>query len=540
MRIKRIHAQGLTRHVDTEILFPEKGLVLITGDNGSGKSSLFEAIALCFWNKSLRGTKLWKDGTGEVTIETWDGLEVTRGSKGGRNRLTWDATDYQSGKKSQKDLNLVVGDFDVWRRSCVFTLGDVTTYASATNAQRQKMLENVLGVGKFDDAGERCLKRWREVELKVSQTKGDVRESDTEVALYKQAVASATQNLEDLRPEGDTSLLRRTLEAEEFALKEKQRLLADAQELHASCREVAAKHRAQIDTLTTEIRQLGKSVCPSCHRPFPEAGRAGKILALKGDLTGEELKLKAVEVQAQQARDEQTRHRSEGADLSRSIHEISHRLREHEQFEKKRGTLEAAVASSKTKLDLALDRQKDANVHLARGKKELGVLGAVRTVLGRSGLRANIVGNALHGFEMAANYWMERLAPGLSITLSPRRERSDGHGYVEELHIGVDGVGHSEGYRGISTGEQRRVDVPMTMAFGEVSAAANGQQEATMFMDEVDACVDPKGVAGLVNALNEVREQRCVVVISHSADMKKSLHPDIHYTVDKGVVQRVG
>lgn len=54
MQVTRLEASGL-RRFDHVALAPEKGLNLITGDNGAGKTSLLEALHLMAYGRSFRG-----------------------------------------------------------------------------------------------------------------------------------------------------------------------------------------------------------------------------------------------------------------------------------------------------------------------------------------------------------------------------------------------------------------------------------------------------------------------------------------------------
>ena len=56
MNVHEIRLTGFMSHDDTAVALPDRGLVVLTGDNGAGKSSLIEAVAVALWGKTLRGT----------------------------------------------------------------------------------------------------------------------------------------------------------------------------------------------------------------------------------------------------------------------------------------------------------------------------------------------------------------------------------------------------------------------------------------------------------------------------------------------------
>ncbi|TXH14804.1 MAG: hypothetical protein E6R03_08460 [Hyphomicrobiaceae bacterium] len=132
---------------------PDKGLVLITGDNGSGKSSWIDATATA-WNTTARSKARKARGnlpnkSAKVLLETYEGLRVTRNwSKDGKAGLDWSLDDYASSgttrSKTQKALDEQLGDFLVWRWSCVFSTVNANTFTVATPAQRREILETLL------------------------------------------------------------------------------------------------------------------------------------------------------------------------------------------------------------------------------------------------------------------------------------------------------------------------------------------------------------------------------------------------------------
>ena len=54
MIVQRLRLQSFRRFIDVE-LEPQPGFNLVTGDNGSGKTSLLEALHLLAHGRSFRG-----------------------------------------------------------------------------------------------------------------------------------------------------------------------------------------------------------------------------------------------------------------------------------------------------------------------------------------------------------------------------------------------------------------------------------------------------------------------------------------------------
>jgi recombinational DNA repair ATPase RecF len=55
--VRRLKVDNFRSHMSTELDFSDRNTILVTGNNGSGKTSLLEAIHLCLRGKSFKTTK---------------------------------------------------------------------------------------------------------------------------------------------------------------------------------------------------------------------------------------------------------------------------------------------------------------------------------------------------------------------------------------------------------------------------------------------------------------------------------------------------
>ena len=65
MHVRNIRISGFHNHVNTELQFPNKGVLVITGANGSGKSTVIDAVSWVLWGRTLRGVA--PGGNGDTT-----------------------------------------------------------------------------------------------------------------------------------------------------------------------------------------------------------------------------------------------------------------------------------------------------------------------------------------------------------------------------------------------------------------------------------------------------------------------------------------
>lgn len=169
MNVREILMRGFMLHVETSLKLPEHGLVVVTGPNGAGKSSIIEGVAYGGWGESLRGTPPWSAAPGELVVVS-DRVRIERGCKDGKKRMSWchvgeKPVKYENATKAEEALEAVIGPFDVWRRTHVFSSHDAAHFTMASDGERKRLLECVLGLHRFDAALDLCRDDRHEAEL---------------------------------------------------------------------------------------------------------------------------------------------------------------------------------------------------------------------------------------------------------------------------------------------------------------------------------------------------------------------------------------
>ncbi len=180
MNLSCLTLTGFMSHPSTVLDFLPKGLMTVTGPNGGGKSSLPEAVSYCFWGKTLRGTPPWQEETACTVRVTNEAITVERSRTKGKTRLEWAMADgeeppeYETATKAQEALEHIVGSWDVWRRSSVFSSHDATHFSLATDGERKRLIEAILGLDRFDPALESCRVDLKDALTALERMRADV------------------------------------------------------------------------------------------------------------------------------------------------------------------------------------------------------------------------------------------------------------------------------------------------------------------------------------------------------------------------------
>lgn len=544
MLVGRVEARAFKRYASVVVNLPACGVTLVTGDNGAGKSSLLDAVAWAGWGRTMRGANPWQAAQGAapcvVALEC-AGVEVRRERTGRKVSLTWarpgDApTEYETTTKAQAALEVVVGSFDMWRRTSVFTAADAWAFADATDAQRKTMLEALLGLDMFDGALERC--------------RADLRAAQQELARDEQALArtrgvlaqaqSSQASLRAAQPAEppDGAALARDLARLDAAL---EGATLDSAALAAAARDADAMLQAarrEKTAATARVAGVSRPTCDACGQGVPEA-HAGAVRDRAAADT------KAADEAAHEAAgrlDAVARERAaHDADLQRMRARRDALMRQQaaqEQAQRQRETwarllrdADAAVANATAEEAVIVER-------VEAGRVRLEDLRVTESVLGMRGVRAQVLDGALHAVERVANVWLSRFAgEGVEVKLRSRTALKSG-GTSDAITVEVIGFGGPEGYAGASTGERRRVDVAIMLALADVMRARAGVEAGTLFFDEVFDALDPAGIDAVCAALREVAAERSVVVITHNDGLAARIGADQHLHANAGSITR--
>jgi len=527
MLIRSIEMSGFVGAQDTRsLLLPTRGIVIITGANGAGKSSFIEAVSFVLWGKLLRGTKPWRT-TGPNTVHViTDTVTVERKPRA----LAWNENKqspivWESNTIAQDALTDIVGVYDLWRRTHVLTSTDAAHFSTATDRERKQLLETIIGLDKFDAAHAKC-----KLDL-VNATRGEQVAVSARNTLHVR-IASAEKEISNAQAVVESCVPSDPSQVEELTLACAS-TKAEMEEIKGGMRTI----EQEVRRMRTEFSELqfrlaaqkekaaliSRGVCPTCTTPFSHefcGDVASAVRAAQEALEhrGAELR-KAIEAReaciagsADYLADVSATH----AQMSAKLQAIEHQSR--------------ALRVAQEQAQQALQSKEKLLVELSSTecewdelKARVGMLNCAEKVLGMRGVRASMLGDALGAIEQVANVWLGRIASAdMSLRLKPYTENADGTAR-ECIDLEVEGVGGGHGYYAASSGERRRIDIALLLALSEIGRGNGGSH--TLWFDEVFDALDSTGRTLVGESLAGLAQDHCVVLITHSEEMVEAL-PD--------------
>jgi len=237
-----LHLHPYAPHRDTRLELADTGLVVVSGLNGSGKSSLVEAYAAAHWGRSLRGASAWRTEDCRITVAQ-PGLSVERTP----TSLTVNGETALTPAKTQQRLASIIGDFATWQRTRVFDADLTARFGASADGDRKKLLEQLLGLEKLD-AG---LRRVRE----------DIREAERFHAAAERSQSIAEAGLAEQPTRSPTF--------DAAALARSEELLQEAEHRASEMAKEGGRLAEQRRSAQAAVDLFHRGHCPTCEQSVP-------------------------------------------------------------------------------------------------------------------------------------------------------------------------------------------------------------------------------------------------------------------------------
>lgn len=518
MRVSSIELCNFMNHTDTVVALPASGIVSVCGPNGAGKSSLLEAVSMAGWGKTLRGTVPWPEKLkAHVRVEAASGMGICRSWSGARvNRLVFGSgavppTEWETVTKGQDALERIIGSWDLWRRTHVFSSADAAHFTMATDAERKRLLERLLGLEWFDDALAQARNDGRRAANELDGCRARLSLIEDRMTTNRSLIELAKKDLA-LVPSIDGDEIARRLESlRAMAVAARAEIDPIHEELTKQLK-IGAQEDRDVSRLERRLEHLGDT-CDACGQPITERVRQKMIAEI------EEAKDAAAKAK-NRANRALSGLRAQHIELQDEVDALKERiskckadLANVDDAKRRYQTLASRLRDGEEALEILSADLSKGNQALRAHEVEVAELEACADILGLKGVRAQVLGRTLSSIERVANAWLSRIGSSMAIELKSYREKKGG-GSTEAISLNVVKGDRTAPYLAASGGERRRTDVALLFALAEVSAGQGG--EGTLFFDECLDSLDEDGVDAVIESLSEAASDRAVVVISHA------------------------
>ena len=545
----------------TEIDFQQHNTNLIIGTNGSGKSTMLDALTFALFNKPFRkinksqlvNTANEKDCAVEIefNVNNRDYL-VRRGIKPNifdievnGNPLHKQADD----RTNQKILEETILKVNYKSFTQIVILGSSTfvPFMQLTGANRRDVIEDLLDIRIFS-AMNNLIKE------KIRSQKEQVRSLDLKKDDLKDKMSMQKNFIKELEEQGKTNiaenqkkrdklsdeicvLIMQTegLEDNVYGLTEKQKKLNGASEKLKKLNNLKGKITQKVTTITKEHKFFSDNVtCPTCTQPIEEEFRLNRISDVQTKAKELQKGYKDLEETINKEQDRERHFTQLSQEITKLNHDISQNntrisfsQRQIRDLEEEVQRITKQFKNRNTEHEKLTEFKKNFQQtieDLSSRRDEITHYDFAYSLLRDDGVKTKIIKKYLPFINQQVNRYLQLMDFYINFTLD------------EEFNETVKSPIHEDfSYSSFSEGEKMRIDLALLFTWREVARVKNSVNTNLLIMDEVfDSSLDGFGTDEFLKIIKFVVKDANIFVISHKSDLHDKFDNVLKFDKIKG------
>ena len=545
----------------SEVNFLEHKTNLIVGTNGSGKSTMLDALTFGLFNKPFRkinksqlvNTVNERDCLVEInfSVNNRDYL-IRRGIKPNifdievnGNPLHKQADD----RTSQKILEETILKVNYKSFTQIVILGSSTfvPFMQLTGSNRREVIEDLLDIRIFSAMNNLIkdkIRIQREKIKSLDYKKDNIKDKITmqnnfikELGEHgKNSIDSKKKKIDSLSLESEgCSIANLLIEGSVDELVKQQEKLIGAGEKLLKLNNLKGKLSNKVSTLTKEHKFFtDNTACPTCTQPIEEEFRLNKINDVQ--TKAKELKKGYTDLE-ETIKKEQNRERQFNKlskeiiklndDISKNNTKISGFQRQIRDLESEVQTITEQLKNRNTEHEKLKEFNKSFQTtieDLAERKDEINHYDFAYSLLKDDGVKTKIIKKYLPLINQQVNRYLQLMDFYINFTLD------------EEFNETVQSPIHEDfSYASFSEGEKMRIDLALLFTWREVARIKNSVNTNLLIMDEVfDSSLDGFGTEEFLKIIRYVIKNANIFVISHKSDLHDKFDNVIKFDKIKG------
>ena len=548
----------------SEIDFTKNGTNLIVGTNGTGKSTVLDALTFSLFNKPFR--KINKSQLVNATNEKDTKVEVEFDINGRQylvrrcmkpNLFEIEVDGQKMHKQSddramQKILeeNILKVNYKSFTQIVILGSSAFVPFMQLSGTNRREVIEDLLDIRIFS-AMNSIIKdkiRTQKEEIQVLDLKKDNIKDKLEMQekFIEELDNRGKENIKGKKEKIDKLITDAENYAEEnqfiqdqvFDLTKEQEKVTGANKKLKSLNNLKGKISNKVSTITKEHKFFTENkVCPTCTQDIEESFRLNRIT---------DAQTKAKELQSgykeleEAIKNEEERERlftkltkeitKLNNDISQNNTRISGYNRQIRDLESEIQKLTDQLANRNTehgKLAEFNENLQRIFKELADKKTEIMYHDFAYSLLKDDGVKTKIIKNYLPFINQQVNRYLQKMDFYINFKLN------------EEFSETIESPIHENfSYSSFSEGEKMRIDLALLFTWREVARVKNSVNTNLLIMDEVfDSSLDGMGTDEFLKIIRYVIKDANIFVISHKADLHDKFESVIRFEKVKGFSQ---
>ena len=549
-----------TGNVFSEIDLQRSRTNLIVGHNGSGKSTILDALTFSLFGKPFRkisksmlvNSVNEKDTMVEVEFSIGkNSYQVIRGIKPNKfmvycNGQPWDEDAKAVDQQKNLEQNVLKMNFKSFTQIVVLGSSTFVPFMRLPGQQRREIIEDILDIQVFSVMNNR-------LKDKIRENNEEIKDLDYQLHLLEEKIELQKQYMLELKKKTDAEIDKKKEKIKEYQQEEESSLgnirdLTDQVTNLSTEMEEYSKSSSKLKKLNTFLIKLNQKlqtckkeheffednhVCPTCTQDLSDEFRADKIEEGKTKL--DEMNVGYEELQTA-IKDEEKRNEKfleltqEVNTKNTTITNINYQLMSIrsniDEISKEIKELEGSTTDKKAefvKLEGLIEDKKATKKNCAVSKKDRDVLQVATTLLKDSGIKTRIIKTYLPTMNKLINQFLQSMDFYVNFTLNENFEETIKSRYRDVFS-----------YESFSEGEKARIDISLLLTWRSIAKLKNSVDTNLLILDEIfDGSLDQSGTSDLGWILRNFDDNTNVFVISHKTLLDDKFDRTITVNKDK-------
>ena len=545
----------------SEINLQGTSTTLIVGANGSGKSTVLDALTFSLFNKPFRKISKGQliNSTNEkdcrVELEFSIGTikwKVVRGIKPNIFEIWRDDTllDQSASANDQQkwlEQNVLKMNYKSFTQIVVLGSSAFIPFMQLSATNRREVIEDLLDIKIFSSMNN-ILKD------KIRIVKDDVRTLELKKESLNDKVEMQKKFMDEIESRGKESIEKKKekqdslsdeicvlimqnegLEDDVYGLTEKQKDVMGAGEKLVELNNYRGKISQKVASITKECKFFtSKTVCPTCTQSINEEFRINKI----NDAQTRSKELQSGYDKLEKAIKEEQERERHFIQLSEEITTLTHGIsknnttvsacqRQVRELESEIQTLTSQLENRNTehdKLEKFKQNLQETYDNLVSRKDAIKYYNFTYGLLKDGGVKTKIIKKYLPLINQQVNRYLQMMDFYINFTLD------------EEFNETIQSPIHEDfSYASFSEGEKQRIDLALLFTWREVAKFKNSVSTNLMILDEVfDSSLDGQGTEEFLKIIRYVIKDANIFIISHKTGMEDKFENHIRFEKLKG------
>tara|TARA_B100000700_G_scaffold154159_1_gene171096 strand:- start:208 stop:1953 length:1746 start_codon:yes stop_codon:yes gene_type:complete len=549
-----------TGNVYSEVDLQRSRTNLIVGSNGSGKSTILDALTFSLFGKPFRkisksmlvNSVNEKDTMVEIEFSIGNNkYTVIRGIKPNKfqifcNGEPWDEDSKAVDQQKNFEQSILKMNYKSFTQIVVLGSSTFVPFMRLPGAQRREIIEDILDIQVFSVMNGK-------LKDKIRENREEVKDLDYQVHLLEEKIELQKNYMMELQKKALAEVDKKKEKIEEY-LKEEE---SSNEELNTLTLQIGkineemsdyAKSSDKLKKLNTILIKLktklntckkehqffeDNHVCPTCTQDLSDDFRNGMIEDGKAKLEEmhggyEEL---TTAIEAEEKRNEKFVTLSlEVNELNGQVSNTNYQLMTIrngiKDIEEEIKEIEGATPDKKAeynKLEGLLSEKKQVNQAYNESKKDRDVLEVATSLLKDSGIKTRIIKTYLPTMNKLINQFLQSMDFYVNFTLDENFDETIKSRYRDVFT-----------YESFSEGEKARIDIALLLTWRSIAKLKNSVDTNLLILDEIfDGSLDQSGTSDLGWILRNFDDNTNVFVISHKSILDDKFDRTITVSKDK-------